>query len=648
MSILKTIHTPADLKRVPPSRFPELCQEIREQILGVVSNVGGHLASNLGVVELTVALHYLLDTPNDKIVWDTSNQAYAHKLLTGRREQFHTLRQYGGLSGFTKREESVYDTFNAGHAGTGVSAAFGMVEAREQLGQKHKVVCVVGDGAMTAGMTLEGLHHAGGLGRDFLVVLNDNQMSISKNVGAISAYLSRTFTGEFYTKMREETGHLLRKIPHIGHDMQKLARRAEELAKGAILPGLLFEELGFQYSGPIDGHNFEHLLPTLENVLKMRGPVLLHVITKKGLGYEPAMKNPVWFHACPPFVRETGAPAKKAARPSYTQIAMDTLVKLAREDKRVVAITAAMCEGTGLTSFEKEFPDRIYDVGIAEQHAVTFAAGLAAQGLKPVVAMYATFLQRAYDQVVHDVATQNLPVAFCIDRGGLVAEDGTTHHGAFDYAYLRHMPNMVVMAPKDENELQHMLKTALEFDGPISVRYPRGVSLGVNMDAAPQTLPVGKGELLRDGTEVAIVAIGVSVWQAVKAAERLSQEGISTAVVNARFVKPLDQDLIVDTAKRVRYVVTVEEGCKMGGFGSAVLETLSEAGVTDVTTKMIGLPDWYIEQGPQDLLRERYGLTAEGIYQTVKDLIGKTPSGTKDRFSMAGLDHLPHGDEQGS
>ncbi len=648
MSILKTIHNPADLKRLSPTKFPALCQEIREQIIGAVSSVGGHLASNLGVVELTVALHYLLDTPTDKIVWDTSNQSYTHKLLTGRREQFHTLRQYGGLSGFCKREESVYDTFNAGHAGTGVSAAFGMVEAREQLDQKHKIVCVVGDGAMTAGMTLEGLHHAGGLGKDFLVILNDNQMSISKNVGAISAYLSRTITGEFYGKMREETGQLLRKIPHIGSDMQKLARRAEELAKGAILPGLLFEELGFQYSGPIDGHNFEHLIPTIENVLKMRGPVLLHVITKKGLGYEPAMKNPVWFHACPPFVRETGAPAKKAVRPSYTAIAMDTLAKLAREDKRIVAITAAMCEGTGLTAFEKEFPDRIYDVGIAEQHAVTFAAGLAAQGMKPVVAMYATFLQRAYDQVVHDVATQNLPVAFCIDRGGLVAEDGTTHHGAFDYAYLRHVPNMVVMAPKDENELQHMMKTCLQHDGPISVRYPRGVSLGVKMDSVPRALPIGKGELLKDGTDVAIVAIGVTVWPAVQAAERLSQEGVSTAVVNARFAKPLDQELIADVAKRVRYVVTVEEGCRMGGLGSAVLETLSEAGVNDVTTKILGLPDWYIEQGPQDLLRERYGLTAEGIYQSVKELIGKAPA-TRSQFTGSALaGHLPHGDEQGS
>ncbi len=655
MSLLKTIDTPADLKRLPPERFPELCEEIREQIISVVSNVGGHLASNLGVVELTVALHYLLDTPNDKIVWDTSNQAYTHKLLTGRRERFHTLRQYGGLSGFCKREESVYDTFNAGHAGTGVSAAFGMVEARDQQGQKHKVVCVVGDGAMTAGMTLEGLHHAGGLGKDFLVILNDNQMSISKNVGAISAYLNRTFTGEFYTRVREETGHLLRLIPGIGPDMQKMARRAEELAKGVILPGLLFEELGFQYVGPIDGHNFDHLLPTLENVLKLKGPILLHVITKKGLGYEPAEKNPVWFHACPPFVRETGAPVKKAPRPTYTAIAVDTLLKLARSDKRIVAITAAMCEGTGLTAFEKEFPNRLYDVGIAEQHAVTFAAGLAAQGMRPVVAIYATFLQRAYDQVVHDVATQNLPVTFCIDRGGLVAEDGTTHHGAFDFAYLRHVPNMVVMAPKDENELQHMVKTCLTYDGPASVRYPRGVSLGVEMDREPMALPIGKGELLRDGKDVAIVAIGVTVWQAVQAAERLEQEGISAAVVNARFVKPLDKDLIVGVARRVRYLVTVEEGCKMGGFGSAVLEALSDEGVTHLRTKLIGLPDWYIEQGPQDLLREKYGLTAEGIYQNVKALMACTTArrGAVGAKRSLGTDYASFsgasvGDEQGS
>ena len=649
MALLKSINSPADLKRIAPEQYPALAQEIREEILSVVSRVGGHLASNLGVVELTIALHSMLDTPKDKIVWDTSNQAYTHKLLTGRRERFHTLREYGGLSGFCKREESEYDTFNAGHAGTGVSAAYGMVEARERLGGHHKVVCVVGDGALTAGMTLEGLHHAGGTGKDFLVVLNDNQMSISRNVGAISSYLNRTFTGDFYTKIREEAAHFLEAIPHIGGDMKKFARRAEELAKGVVLPGLLFEELGFRYVGPIDGHNFEHLLPSLHNVVKLKGPTLLHVITKKGLGYEPAMKNSVWFHACPPFIKETGEPAKKAVRPSYTTIAVNTLVKAARADKRIVAITAAMCEGTGLNAFEKEFPNRLYDVGIAEQHAVTFAAGLAAQGARPVVAMYSTFLQRAYDQVVHDVATQNLPVAFCIDRGGLVAEDGTTHHGAFDYAYLRHVPNMVVMAPKDENELQHMVYTSVTYDGPAAVRYPRGVSLGVAMDPEPVALPVGKGELLADGTDVAIIAVGAPVWQAAQAAERLRREGISTAVVNARFVKPLDAELITRIAKQVRYLVTVEEGTRMGGFGSAVLEALSEAGVTHLPTKLIGLPDWYVEQGPQDLLREKYGLTAEGIYQGVKDLLGKSPV---DAETVAGhsrvRDFMTAGDEQGS
>ncbi|HJU06648.1 MAG TPA: 1-deoxy-D-xylulose-5-phosphate synthase [Nitrospiraceae bacterium] len=657
MSLLKSLHSPEDLKRLSPEQFPALCHEIREQIISVVSSVGGHLASNLGVVELTVALHYLLDTPQDKIVWDTSNQAYTHKLLTGRREQFHTLRQYGGLSGFCKREESVYDTFNAGHAGTGVSAAMGMVEAREQLGQSHKVICVVGDGAMTAGMTLEGLHHAGGAGKDFLVILNDNQMSISKNVGAISSYLNRTFTGEFYTRIREETCHFLRAIPQIGEPMQKMARRAEELAKGLILPGLLFEELGFRYVGPIDGQNFEHLLPTLENVMKLDGPTLLHVITKKGLGYPPAMKDPVWFHACPAFVRETGAPAKKAARPSYTAIAVNTLVKLAKQDKRIVAITAAMCEGTGLTAFETEFPDRLYDVGIAEQHAVTFAGGLAAQGMRPVVAMYSTFLQRAYDQVVHDVATQNLPVTFCIDRGGLVAEDGTTHHGAFDYTYLRHVPNMVVMAPKDENELQHMVKTCLQYEGPASVRYPRGVSMGVKMDAEPTALPIGKGELLREGSDIAIVAVGVTVWPAVKAAERLEREGISAAVINGRFVKPLDNSLIGDVAKSVRCLLTVEEGTRQGGFGSAVLETLSDQGIFHLPTKILGLPDWYIEQGPQDLLRERYGLTAEGIYENAKALLAIASRERRANGSFASHEGFfavspgareSEGDEQGS
>jgi 1-deoxy-D-xylulose-5-phosphate synthase len=620
MSLLKRIESPQDLKKLTPEQFPELCQEIRETIIEVISHVGGHLASNLGVVELTIALHYLLDTPQDKIVWDTSNQAYTHKLLTGRRDQFYTVRQFGGLSGFCKREESPYDTFNAGHAGTGVSAAVGFVEAREQMGKANKVVCVVGDGALTSGMTLEGLQHAGDMAKDLVVILNDNQMSISKNVGAISAYLNRTFTGEFYTRLREETTQLLKTIPQIGEPVRRMAVRAEELAKGFLLPGLLFEELGFRYVGPIDGHNFEHLLPTLENVLKLKGPTLLHVITKKGLGFDPAMKNPVWFHACSPFDAKTGQPVKKAGHPSYSSVAVKALIRQAKKDHRIVAITAAMCEGTELNHFQKEFPERLVDVGIAEQHAVTYAAGLAAENMRPVVAMYSTFLQRAYDQVLHDVATQNLPVTFLIDRGGLVAEDGTTHHGAFDFAYLRHIPNMVIMAPKDENELQHMVQTCLTHDGPASVRYPRGSTLGVPLDAEPASIPIGQGELLMDGHDVGLLAIGVTVSEAMKAAQRLKDEGISVCVVNARFIKPLDKDLIREVAGRVKCLVTLEEGCRMGGFGSAVLEFLSEEERWDLPTKVLGLPDWYIEQGPQDLLREKYGLTADGIYEQAKSL----------------------------
>ena len=620
MSLLKMIESPTDLKKLSPEQFPELCQEIRETIIEVISHVGGHLASNLGVVELTVALHYLLDTPDDKIIWDTSNQAYTHKLLTGRREQFHTVRQFGGLSGFCKREESPYDTFNAGHAGTGVSAAVGFVEAREQLKKSNKVVCMVGDGALTAGMTLEGLQHAGEMAKDLVVILNDNQMSISKNVGAISAYLNRTFTGEFYTRLREETSQLLGTIPQIGEPVKRMAIRAEELAKGFLLPGLLFEELGFRYVGPIDGHNFEHLLPTLENVLKLKGPTLLHVITKKGLGFEPAMKNPVWFHACSPFDGKTGQPLKKSGNPSWSSVAVKTLARQAKKDPRVIAITAAMCEGTELNVFQREFPDRLIDVGIAEQHAVTYAAGLAAENMRPVIAMYSTFLQRAYDQVLHDVATQNLPVTFFIDRGGLVAEDGTTHHGAFDFAFLRHIPNMTIMAPKDENELQHMVQTCLTHEGPISVRYPRGSSLGVPLDSEPLPLPIGQGELLTEGHDIGIVAIGVMVSEAMEAARRLKEDGVSVGVINARFVKPLDKTLIRDMAKQVKCLVTVEEGSRMGGFGSAVLELLSEEEQWELPTKVLGLPDWYIEQGPQDLLREKYGLTADGIYDQAKAL----------------------------
>ena len=621
MSILETIGSPADLKKLPPEQFPQLCEEIRDRILTVLSDVGGHLASNLGVVELTVALHYLLDTPRDLIVWDTGNQSYAHKLLTGRQEQFHTLRRFGGLSGFCKREESEYDTFNAGHAGTGVSAAVGFVEARENRGQTHKVVCVVGDGALTSGLTMEGLQQAGGSGKNLLVLLNDNQMSISRNVGAVSAYLNRIITGRLFDRVTGETRWALGKMPRIGGQMQRMASRARALAKGTVLPGLLFEELGFRYFGPIDGHNFDHLLPTLENVLGMEGPTLLHVVTKKGLGYGPAMADPVWFHASSPFERDTGRPKRRSPRPSYSSVAVNTLVRLAGEDPRIVAITAAMSEGTGLAAFEKVFPERFYDVGIAEQHAVTFAAGLAAQGMRPVIPIYSTFLQRAYDQVVHDVATQNLPVTFCIDRGGLVAEDGTTHHGAFDFAYLRHVPNMAVMAPRDENELQHMVKSCVGYDRPAAVRYPRGSGLGVDMDPAPQALPLGKGELLREGADIALVAVGVAVHQAEAAAERLEREGVSAAVVNARFVKPLDAALIGAVARQVKCLLTVEEASAMGGFGSAVLEFLAGEGILNLPVRCMGLPDRFIEQGPQDLLRKNYGLSADGIFQQAMRLL---------------------------
>lgn len=622
MGLLEKIDSPADLKKLKPEDFPALAQEIRELMIEVVSKTGGHLSSNLGVVELTIVLHYLFDTPKDQIVWDTSNQTYTHKLLTGRRKEFPTLRQYEGLSGFAKREESIYDVFNAGHAGTGLSAAVGIIEARDLRSEDYKVICVVGDGALTAGMSYEGLNQAGASKKDLLVILNDNEMSISKNVGALSAYLNRIITGQFITRLKAETKSILRSIPKIGESVIKAVEKVEESAKGLIAPGLLFEELGFQYVGPIDGHNFTHLLETLENVKRLKGPILVHVITKKGLGYEPAERDSVFFHSAPAFIRETGEPRKKSAIPSYTTIFANTLIKLAKEDKRIVGITAAMCDGTGLAKFAKEFPDRYYDVGIAEQHAVTFAAGLAAKGMKPVVGIYSTFLQRAFDQVLHDVCVQNLPVVLCIDRGGLVAEDGTTHHGVFDYAYLRHIPNMVVMAPKDENELQHMIKTAIDYSGPIAVRYPRGSGIGVALDKIIQPLPIGQGELLLEGDELAIIAIGYPVHQALEAARILEEEsGIRATVVNARFVKPLDQPLICRVAQRSNYLITVEEHALQAGFGSAVLECLADEGIRHLSIRRIGIPDHFIEQGPQDLLRQKYGITAGRIVAEAKELL---------------------------
>lgn len=621
MRLLDTIHSPTDLKTIPRSELPRLAQEVREEIVEVVSTTGGHLATNLGIVELTIALHSVFDAPRDRIVWDTGNQAYAHKLFTGRREQFKTLRQLGGLSGFTRQEESPYDTFNAGHAGTSISAALGMVESRDRRGEDHKVIAVIGDGAMTAGLVYEGLNQAGALKRDLIVILNDNEMSISKNVGAISAYLSRIMTGPLYTKVKAETKRILATIPRIGEPLISAAHRVEESAKGLFVPGLLFEELGFLYVGPIDGHRFDHLFPTLENIKRLKGPILVHVITKKGKGYEPAEKNPVSLHATAPFLRETGEVKKQPQAPTYTKVFASTLIRLAKRDKRIVAITAAMPEGTGLGFFAEAMPDRFYDVGIAEQHAVTFAAGLAASGSRPVVAIYSTFLQRAFDQIIHDVCIQNLPVVLCLDRAGIVGEDGPTHHGVFDLAYLRILPNMVVMSPKDENELQHMLNTAIKHPGPVAIRYPRGEGIGVPLDDRLLRIPIGRAELLRSGQDVALLALGFGVPPSLIAAQQLSDEGISATVVNARFAKPLDRAMITRLAKKHKCLVTVEEHVLNGGFGSAVLELLEEERVFSVPVRRIGIPDRFIEQGPQRILREQLGLAPESIAQEVRAML---------------------------
>jgi 1-deoxy-D-xylulose-5-phosphate synthase len=619
--ILDNINNTQDLRKLSQEELPALAGEVREEIINVVSRTGGHLASSLGVVDLTIALHYAFDTPKDRIVWDVGHQAYAHKILTGRRAQFSTLRQHGGMSGFPKREESPCDHFDVGHASTSISAALGMAAARDIKGEDYRVIAVIGDGSISAGLAFEGMNQAGHLKKNLVVILNDNEMSISPNVGALSSYLSRMMTGNFYTKFRQETKHFLQGIPRVGEAMFNIAKRTEDSIKGLMVPGMLFEDLGFQYVGPIDGHNIEHLLQTFNNIKDFTWPVLIHVITKKGKGCEFAECSPSQYHGTPPFDLVTGKTNKKATVLSYTDVFGQTLIKLAADNEKIVAISAAMPEGTGLDKFSEQFPDRFFDVGIAESHGITFACGLAVEGLHPVAAIYSTFTQRAYDQVVHDLCLQNLPVTLALDRAGLVGEDGPTHHGVFDIAYLRHVPNMVLMAPKDENELQHMIKTAVEYPGPTAVRYPRGTGYGVPMDQELKQLEIGKAELLMDGTDVAIISIGNMVYPAMEAAKRLAGDGISATVVNARFVKPLDGELILRVAKKTGRVVTVEEHALMGGFGSAVLENLDAAGMTGVKSLRIGLPDAYIEHGAQALLRKKYGLDADGIYASVREFV---------------------------
>ncbi len=622
-NLLDTINSPQDIKDFNLNELNQLASEIRERIVTTVAKSGGHLAPSLGVVELTIALHYIFDTPKDKIVWDVGHQSYAHKLLTGRREQFHTLRQQDGISGFPKIQESVHDALDTGHSSTSISAALGMTTAMDIEKKEGKVIAVIGDGSMTAGLAFEGLNNAGSLRKDLIVILNDNEMSISPNVGALSSFLSRKLTSKFATKLKKEVETFLKKSD-IGENIWAAMKKGEDSLKSLFTPGMLFEALQFEYVGPIPGHQIDALIETISNVQNIPGPILVHVLTKKGKGYEPAEKNPSKFHGLGPFDIETGAPIKpaKPKAPSYTEIFSQTITRIAADNPKLVAITAAMPSGTGLDKFHKEYPDRFFDVGIAEQHAVTFAAGMALEGLKPVVAIYSTFLQRAYDQIIHDVCLTNQPVFFAIDRGGLVGDDGPTHHGVFDLSFLRNVPNMVVMSPKDENELQHMIYTGIQHDGPAAVRYPRGTGVGVSLDWQYKEIPIGKAELLQDGTDLAILAVGQHVQTALEAAKLLEKEhGASVAVVNARFVKPLDKDMVIDLARKTGRIITVEENALAGGFGSAVLECLADEGITAVRVKRVGLPDRFIEQGSQDKLRKDVGLDAQSVFETGTEML---------------------------
>lgn len=619
--VLEEVDFPEDLRRLPRELLPQLAQEVREEIIRVVSERGGHLASSLGAVELTIALHYCFDTPRDKILWDVGHQAYAHKILTGRRERFRTLRQRGGISGFPRRAESPYDVYDSGHSGGALPVALGMAEAKALRGEDFKVVVVIGDGTLTTGVAFEAMNCAGAWKSDLIVVLNDNEMSISKSVGALSAYLNRIMTGQWVTRFREDLKRFLHELPG-GKRLFRLMKYAEETLKGVFTPGLLFEELGFKYVGPLDGHNLYHLIETLENVKRLKGPVLLHVITKKGKGYPPAEEDPTLFHGIGKFDRSSGTFPGSGGPPTYTEVFGRTLLELASRDDRIVAITAAMPLGTGLAEFAKRFPERFFDVGIAEQAAVSLAAGLALDGLRPVVAIYSTFLQRAYDQIVQEVALQKLPVLFAVDRGGIVGEDGPTHHGLFDLSYLRSVPGMTVMAPKDEGELRQMLWSALgREDGPVALRYPRSRGVGAPLEGEPQPLEWGKGEVLREGSRLLILAIGSMVHPALEAAELLASQGIRPTVVNARFVKPLDEDLIISLAQGHEALLTVEENVLEGGFGSAVLQLLQREGVLK-RVKCIGAPSEFIEHGTRGELLEAYGLGPEPIYREALRLVG--------------------------
>lgn len=612
--LLDQIDSPRDLKGLKQAELKQLAAEIREELVSVVSTNGGHLASNLGVVELTIALHRVFDSPSDKIVWDVGHQAYTHKLLTGRRDRFASLRKYQGLSGFTSRNESQHDPFGAGHASTSVSAALGMAIARDLANEDYNVVAVIGDGAATGGMAFEGLNQVGHLGSRLIVVLNDNGMSISPTVGALAKLLAKVRVDHRYHRAKERSRRLLNALP-LGKRLWQAGQQVESGVKGLVMQTTLWEELGFAYVGPFDGHNIHELETALAQARDYRmGPVFVHVVTTKGKGYRPAEGDAVYFH---------GVPAKKTSNkviPTYSEVFAQTVLRLARENPRLVAITPAMPEGNCLSIVAAEFPERMFDVGICEQHAVTFAAGLATQGYMPVVAIYSTFLQRAFDQIIHDVCLQDLPVVFAIDRGGIVGDDGRTHQGTFDISYLTLIPNLIVAAPKDENELQHLLYTATKSTHPMAVRYPRNSGLGVKLDQELHFIPIGKSEVLRQGDDVAIFAIGAMVAPAFEAARGLALHGIEATVVNARFAKPLDSELILDLSSRIKRIVTVEENTMKGGFGNSIIDFLQESEINDIQVKSIALPDEFVEHGTQSILRSKYGLDAKGITRQVLTL----------------------------
>lgn len=630
---LDQVNSPEDLKKIPIENLKELAEEIREKIITVVSKNGGHLAPSLGVVELTLALHYVFNSPKDKIIWDVGHQSYAHKLLTGRKDRFETLRKYEGISGFPKKSESEHDVFDVGHASTSISAALGMACARDQKKENFSVIAVVGDGALTGGLSFEGLNNSGALGKNLIVILNDNKMSISKNVGAVSKYLTDLLTDEKYNKLKAEVWELVGRFKR-RDKIRAAVAKVEEGIKGFLVPGILFEKLGFRYFGPLDGHDIGGLVKTLEHLKTLNGPILLHILTQKGRGYKFAEDDAPRFHGIGAFDKVTGNSNGQAGKTTYTDVLGHTLIKLAQDDEKIVAITAAMTLGTGLADFATLFPKRFYDVGIAEQHGATFACGLASQGLKPVFAVYSTFLQRAFDQVIHDVALQNLPVILAIDRAGLVGEDGPTHHGTFDISYLRQIPNWVVMAPKDGNELQNMLYTAVNRfaslptrwqNGPVAIRYARAPipddpkSVSVRDDFTP--IEIGSWEKLKEGKDLAILAIGSMVYPALEASEQLAKDGINVEVVNARFVKPLDEGMLLSLLKGFDKIITVEENALLGGFGSAILEFAEAHGINNVLIRRMGIPDKFIEHGPRNRLLSILGLDKDGIVKMVKNVL---------------------------